>query len=331
MMFFLEKKDLPELLRRASAFFEIIAPVLVNEEPQLVSWRGEDLALRAPNPLLPPTRLFLPPRETLFTYLQESGLYTFQVPQVKERLIVGVRPCDLRALSLLDRIMLSEPADELYSKRRRSTAIIALNCTEPSEGCFCAQMGAGPEADEGFDLLLTDLGDQYLLETGSPEGIMLTRVSEELLESGTDAERVLMRKMDLMREIRDRIMNARPWLSHDRMRSRLREINWKSLSKECISCGGCSFVCPTCHCFTIADLGLPDGERIRCADSCILSGFHRMASGANPKANPEDRLLSWYMEKLEYMLSRAGISGCVGCGRCGRVCFSGLHKTDLFR
>lgn len=325
-MFFLEKKDLPELLRRAGAFFEIIAPVLVNGEPQLVSWKGEDLALSAPNQLIPPTRMFLPPRETLFAYLQESGLYTFKVPEVRNRLIVGVRPCDLRALSLLDRIMLSEPADELYLKRRRSTAIIALNCTEPSESCFCAQMGAGPEAHEGFDLLLTDLGEGYLLETGSPAGIVLARLSEELLERGDDAE-----KRNLMRESRERIMNARPWLSQDRMRTRLREIDWRSLAKECISCGGCSFVCPTCHCFTIADLGLPDGERIRCADSCILSGFHRMASGANPKARPEERLLSWYMEKLEHMLIRAGMPGCVGCGRCDRVCFSGLHRTDIFR
>ncbi|HOL43829.1 MAG TPA: 4Fe-4S dicluster domain-containing protein [Methanothrix sp.] len=326
MMFFLEKKDLPELLRRAGAFFEIIAPVPINGEPQLVSWKGGDLALSSPNPLMPPTRLFLPPRETLFAYLQESGLYTFEVPEVGNRLIVGVRPCDLQALSMLDRIMLSDPADELYSKRRRSTAIIALNCTEPSDSCFCAQMGAGPEADEGFDLLLTDLGERYLLETGSPAGIMLANLSEELLERGDDAE-----KRRLMRESRERIMSARPWLSQDRMRSRLREIDWRSLSKECISCGGCSFVCPTCHCFTIADLGLPDGERIRCADSCILSGFHRMASGANPKARPEERLLSWYMEKLEHMLIRTGMPGCVGCGRCDRVCFSGLHRTDIFR
>ncbi|MGD9911674.1 4Fe-4S dicluster domain-containing protein [Methanothrix sp.] len=329
MMFFIEKKDLPEMLRRAAAFFEIIAPVLVNGEPQLVTWAGEDLALSAPNPLMPPTRLFLPPRETLFSYLQESGLYTFEVPDVRKRLIVGVRPCDLRALSLLDRIMLSEPADELYSERRRSTAIIALNCTEPSESCFCAQMGSGPEAQEGFDLLLTDLGERYLLEAGSPDGIMLARVSEELLEVADDE--MIVRKRELMRKSCERIVSARPWLSLDHMRSRLREIDWRSLSKECISCGGCSFVCPTCHCFTIADLGLPDGERIRCADSCILSGFHRMASGANPRARPEERLLSWYMEKLEHMPVRTGMLGCVGCGRCDRVCFSGLHKTDLFR
>lgn len=328
-MFSIEKKDLPELLRRAGAFFEIIAPVLVNGEPQLVTWTGEDLALSAPSPLMPPTRLFLPPRETLFSYLQESGLYTFEVPAVRKRLIVGVRPCDLRALSLLDRIMLSEPADELYSERRRSSAIIALNCTEPSESCFCAQMGSGPEAQGGFDLLLTDLGERYLLETGSAEGITLARLSEEILE-GADDE-MMGRKRELMRKSCDKVLSARPWLSLDRMRSGIREIDWRSLSKGCLSCGGCSFVCPTCHCFTIADLGLPDGERIRCADSCILSGFHRMASGANPKARPEDRLISWYLEKLEYMPARTGMAGCVGCGRCDRVCFSGLHRIDLFR
>ncbi len=330
MRFYLKKSDLASVLRRTMSYFEVIAPVLIEGEPHFVTWKGEEIALDAPNPIISPVKLFLPARDRIFSYLQESGIYTFKEEEVGPRLIVGVRPCDLQALSLIDRIMLSEPVDELYSNRRRSTALIALNCNEPAEGCFCAQMKSGPEAKSGFDLLLTDIGDGFLVEVGSPAGILIVGISEDLF-SRYDEMDGINRKRKLMAESYDKIVGSRPWLSPDHLLSRLNDIDWRSLAEGCVSCGGCSFVCPTCHCFNIADLGVPDGERMRCADSCIFSGFHRMASGANPKAKPGERLLSWHLEKLRYLPMRTGMIGCVGCGRCDRVCFSQLHNVNVFK
>ena len=54
--------------------------------------------------------------------------------------------------------------------------IIAVNCTEPGETCFCASMGTGPGVrDPGYDLALTELvddgGHRFLVEVGSRQGL----------------------------------------------------------------------------------------------------------------------------------------------------------------
>ena len=105
--------------------------------------------------------------------------------------------------------------------------------------------------------------------------------------------------------------------------------DWETLGRECLSCGGCTFVCPVCHCFNIVDLGIPDGERVRCRDTCILSGFSRMTSGANPRRTPGERMHNWYLDKFEYIPQKTGLPGCVGCGRCTRVCLAEIDRWKL--
>lgn len=71
---------------------------------------------------------------------------------------LGVRPCDLRAIAIQDRV-LAQPGSR-YAARRARLLIIAVNGTEPGETCFCASMGTGPGADAGYDLALTELLDE---------------------------------------------------------------------------------------------------------------------------------------------------------------------------
>ena len=59
---------------------------------------------------------------------------------------IGVRPCDLRAIAIQDRV-LAQPGSR-YAARRARLFIVAVNCTEPGETCFCASMGTGPGADQ---------------------------------------------------------------------------------------------------------------------------------------------------------------------------------------
>ena len=70
---------------------------------------------------------------------------------------LGVRPCDLRAIAIQDRV-LAQPGSR-YGQRRARVFIVAVNCTEPGETCFCASMGTGPGVDgvTGYDLALTEL------------------------------------------------------------------------------------------------------------------------------------------------------------------------------
>jgi hypothetical protein len=70
---------------------------------------------------------------------------------------LGVRPCDLRAIAIQDRVLMGgEYSDSTYSARRSRAFIITANCTEPGETCFCVSMGTGPGADRGFDIALTE-------------------------------------------------------------------------------------------------------------------------------------------------------------------------------
>src|SRR5262249_56137651 len=70
----------------------------------------------------------------------------------------GVRPCDLRAIQIQDQVLGSGLGNSRYAARRAAVLVVAVNCTEPGETCFCASMGAGPAAGPGDDLALTGAG-----------------------------------------------------------------------------------------------------------------------------------------------------------------------------
>src|SRR5215469_5858367 len=101
---------------------------------------------------------------------------------------LGVRPCDLRAIAIQDRV-LAQPGSR-YAARRARLLIVAVNCTEPGETCFCASMGTGPGADQGYDLALTEMADggghRFLVEVGSERGAdVLERVPSEPADQAT--------------------------------------------------------------------------------------------------------------------------------------------------
>ena len=88
---------------------------------------------------------------------------------------VGVRPCELAALLVKDRVLIGEPcSDPGYRRRREAAFLVVVNCGSPAGTCFCDSMGTGPGSGPGFDLALTELIDEdrhdFLVEVGSPRG-----------------------------------------------------------------------------------------------------------------------------------------------------------------
>jgi sulfhydrogenase subunit beta (sulfur reductase) len=305
----LPKKNFPLLLGALDSRMEVVAPVRAEGVPVFASWNGQPLALES-NPLIPPQEFLLPQRDVLFKYVQDCGRYSFEKESAKPRLILGIRPCDLKAVAVLDRIFGKEPLDNPYFERRRSTVLVGLNCLEPQAGCSCASFGAGPEANELSDLQLTDLGEDFLVETSSPAGVLILREHPEFfVEAGKRHE---AEKKEALRRAREALSVG---ISPSEIKAAIEKADWDSLGRQCLSCGGCTFVCPICHCFTIIDIGVPDGERLRCRDSCILSGFSRMTSGVNPRKSQGERLRNWFLDKFEYIPLNTGLLGCVGCGR----------------
>ena len=107
---------------------------------------------------------------------------------------------------------------------------------------------------------------------------------------------------------------------------------WAELSKACLGCGTCTFVCPTCQCFDVRDFSTNQGvKRFRCWDSCMYSEFTKMAA-ENPRKNQMQRYRQRFMHKLCYFPSNNnGEYSCVGCGRCVKKCPQSLNIVKVIK
>jgi formate hydrogenlyase subunit 6/NADH:ubiquinone oxidoreductase subunit I len=229
----------------------------------------------------------------------------------------------------LDKVFSRDHPDTYYLARRRHSTLVTLACTEPGEHCFCVCAHAGPFLDDGYDVQLTPLQGEYLVEVGTDKGWELVRPAESLF-SPAPIEAVQMRR-ELARQAEQRFSDDRAYfaaglrkITFDRVPDEL----WEQMGDRCLSCGACAFVCPTCTCFTIADFdGRGDGVRCRLWDSCLYESYALEASGHNPRAQRKHRLKARFFHKLSYQFSqKLGSHGCVGCGRCVTAC---LGRNDM--
>ena len=124
----------------------------------------------------------------------------------RKRALIGVRACELAALEILDRIFAGgDFVDPQYRSRRANVFIMAVNCTEPADTCFCTSMGTGPAVSRNFDLALTEItvegGHEFLLHIGSEQGErLLERVAhrpatEQALARGREIMEASTRRM----------------------------------------------------------------------------------------------------------------------------------------
>ena len=242
---------------------------------------------------------------------------------------LGVRPCDLRAIAIQDRV-LAQPGSR-YAARRARLLIIAVNCTEPGETCFCASMGTGPGADAGYDLALTEMldegGHRFLVEVGSPRGADVLKqvpsepAGEAAIHGARSAVETAADRMGRQMETGD--LRALMADSHQAAR-------WDDVAARCLTCGNCTMACPTCFCTTIedtTDLTGDHAERWEHWDSCFDLDFSYLHGGGVRKS-PRSRYRQWLTHKLGTWHDQFDSSGCVGCGRCIVWCPVGIDLTE---
>jgi ferredoxin len=105
---------------------------------------------------------------------------------------------------------------------------------------------------------------------------------------------------------------------------------WEEVSRKCLGCGACSYLCPTCYCFDLVHEKMAAGARkVRTWDCCMFPLFTRHASGHNPRSVNAARLRQKIMHKFSYYPERYSVDGCVGCGRCVRSCPVNLDIRQL--
>lgn len=273
-----------------------------------------------------------PPREKLWSATRTAG--GFDVDEDDEQppryAFLGVRPCDLRAIEIQDRV-LGQPGSR-YAERRAGAFVIAVNCTEPGETCFCASMGTGPGAgQDGFDLALTEIvsegGHRFLVDVGSARGAeVIDRVpSQEAAEADTrDARTAVEAASDRMGRAMD-TSGLRELMAGSHGAAR-----WDEVAARCLTCGNCTLACPTCFCTSVedsSDLTGEHAERWELWDSCFDLDFSYL-HGGSVRTSPKSRYRQWLTHKLGSWHDQFGSSGCVGCGRCIVWCPAGIDLTE---
>jgi sulfhydrogenase subunit beta (sulfur reductase) len=271
-----------------------------------------------------------PARLPLFAAEKKNGNWVFLPPQESPLpyAFIGVRACDVAAISVLDRVLLGDEfRDPHYASRREQAFILAVNCGQASSSCFCTSMKTGPCVTSGFDLALTELPDVFLAEIGSEAGSqMLANTHWEpanAFDLGRAARAVQQAERQITRHLET---DDLPKLIYEN----LEHPHWDEVATRCLSCANCTLVCPTCFCTTVedaSDLRGTRAERIRLADSCFNRDFSYVFGG-NIRPNICSRYRQWLSHKLASWIDQFGTSGCVGCGRCITWCPVGIEITE---
>ncbi|MBO5852071.1 MAG: 4Fe-4S dicluster domain-containing protein [Clostridia bacterium] len=249
----------------------------------------------------------------------------------EEFAIFGVRACDLKSFEVLDKVFLQEPVDSMYKNKRDNAVIFTLACQNPQASCFCKVFDIDASSPKGD--VECHLVDGYLfLNAITEKGVNL--VNKLTCLEDANSESVDKQKQEIKAKI-----DALPFSNLDLSTFKgenLMELfdrkEWEELSKACLGCGTCTFVCPTCQCFDVKDFKTNNAvKRFRCWDSCMYSEFTKMAA-ENPRKNQMQRFRQRFMHKLVYYPSNnGGLYSCVGCGRCVKKCPQSLNIVKVIK
>jgi sulfhydrogenase subunit beta (sulfur reductase) len=279
-------------------------------------------------------RFLHPPRELLWSARRAAGRLSIEPPEGSPRKLafLGLRACDLAAMAIQSRVFLGGPRpDAAYEARRRDAFVVAVNCGRSGRTCFCASMGCGPVASDGFDLALTELIDdarhEFLIEVGTEAGG--TRLASVPVRAAMPAD--LEAAADLEARVRGQMGRTLDTAGiRELLQESLTDPHWEDAGLRCLGCGNCTMVCPTCFCTTVedrTDLGGTRAERVRRWDSCFALDFSHL-HGGSVRRSVAARYRQWLTHKLAGWIDQFGICGCVGCGRCITWCPVGIDLTE---
>jgi formate hydrogenlyase subunit 6/NADH:ubiquinone oxidoreductase subunit I len=242
----------------------------------------------------------------------------------------GVRACDLAALAIQQRVLEGDSyRDPTYTARRENLFVVAVQCTRAASTCFCASMGSGPRASKGFDLALTEVGGELLVEVGTDAG---AEVLADLPTNSPTAALVAAATAAVAAAARQ-TRSINPEEARQLLVQHFEHPRWDQVGARCLACGNCTMACPTCFCTTFEDTSDLTGtraERWRRWDSCFTTSFSYIHGGSMRASSPA-RYRHWITHKLATWVDQFGTPGCVGCGRCITWCPAGIDITEEIR
>jgi ferredoxin len=321
----IQKNKISDLLKKLSKY-DIYGPV---EEDGVILYhllKTEKPLLEFTNSQKPPKEVFFPQTEKMLDFVREDNKFveakTFE-PSDKPVILFGSRPCDASSFNILDKLFSWDYIDPYFVKRRENTTIISFTCTHPQmpqKNCFCTSVGGSPSSTEGSDMLWTDIGDSFYVESLNEKGNNIIKLGEKLFKEPTTAQKKSVD--DVHKKAKEAIIrNLDTKDVTTALEKNFDNKYWDQFSKRCLGCGICTLNCPTCYCFDINDIVSNNkGWRERTWDSCQYPYYSIHASGHNPRPARKHRQRNRIYHKFYYMDKNLDVIGCVGCGRCISKC-----------
>lgn len=319
----INKKNIAELLGDWSKQFTVFVPSRENGTTTIAAWDGKDTGFLDwnRNTVIPPKAAFLPPMEEMFSFKKDMQKVSIELPPAddQKRIIFAVRPCDAKAMAILDKTFKDSYQDPYYLSKRKNTVLVGLGCINPYDSCFCTSVGSSPTNSADVDLMLIDIGDQFLVEGVTDQGKELIKMTAQL-EEATEADETSAKgsrdtalgKITKQLDTKD--------IGQKLLESFEDQDLWKDIAAKCVSCGICTFLCPTCYCFDINDeLIKGEGKRFRNWDTCSFPVYTKMPM-ENPRKEKWRRVRNKVCHKYEFYPMLFDIIACTGCGRCIRRC-----------
>jgi ferredoxin len=269
--------------------------------------------------------------------VSEDFTVTPAVPDPVRYAFIGVRPCDLAAIKILNRVLSGGRTVADGASPRTDVFVVAVDCTEPGAVCFCASMNTGPGCsgrDGEFDLALVELvgdtagedGHRFLVTVGSERGGWILDAVPHGPVCGTTLETARA----AVDAASGRMGRTLPETDIRALLTRSRDAeHWNDVASRCLTCGNCTMVCPTCFCTStedVTDLTGDHAERWETWDSCFDIDYSYIHGGA-VRTSAKSRYRQWLSHKFGTWHDQFGGSGCVGCGRCVAWCPAGIDVT----
>jgi ferredoxin len=312
----INKSSFNDFLTDVMRYNELVAPVQSDDSRfEVIRDLGKiQLDLHT---YFPAKKFFFKKHQTLYKVEKEKVKVPELQTEKKQRVMLGLKRCDLNSIKRQDIMFLKEVHDPYYAEERERTVLIGYHCKQPfDEYCFCTSMDLG----DFYDLMLYEKEDAYLVEIGSERG-----------RSFVERYRKYFWDTDLFLRPEDRRIYTDLQLNKRDISPYYDNPGWKKDIDQCFSCAACVTLCPSCYCFDLhdkCDAKLASFEMKRNWASCQLTCFTKVAGGQVFRDTRDHRFKHRIYHQAQYFRERHEMNLCTGCGRCIRGCPTRINWVE---
>ncbi|MBU0548373.1 MAG: 4Fe-4S dicluster domain-containing protein [Candidatus Omnitrophica bacterium] len=340
-IYYIESNQLNILSRKLKKDYRVFFPVTEEKNAtKKTDYSYRELTVNEPfvfNPyrtVEPLKTFFTPPLDKAAEYFNQEG----SIEDFPKIIIFGVKSCDIVGHKVQDFVFLEGvEVDSLYRLRRENIIFISSDCTDFKEVCHCLAWEILPYPTEGFDLNLSPLNEGYLVETGSKKGEELIQQYKEFFVIAKDTQLTArkVKRENLIERLKKHLL-PQHLVSKDIVQRLIKEgynlDTWQQFMLTCVECGGCNFICDTCHCFLLMDKKEGNiNKKLKAWDACLYTNYAKVAGGANPLKTRTRRLRFRFTKKFDFFVDNLGMPACCGCGRCIEVCPGKIDIREVLK